>query len=906
MLKKGFIYISIFLLLVSIFPIFIFNIPLVSAQGSGSITAYVDTYTVVYNDWIEVGDSPYLDEGTADRIYTDTLGHAEGKFSFEDIETGVTITGIEMKILAGHAGTSTSNWTINAFTGTSGDPSYFAQFYVTNSTNISASVWGIPMIDNYDTAEEINAIEFSLVNAVSPFGDPAVTVYDAWLEIEGSTPSNDGCVLTNPTDTDDIYAQYITYIATVNASHPSGYTAIVNSTLTIQTGTSTERITFLYDNATDTFSESSGDTTAWELVTGSCVATRSGNYMNLTYYFKAEWDATEESDLDFKVITFDSEGDNDTDTYDLNYDVITTLTVSDFASSPAEYINPSTSVTYSGTVYYVTEPGGSTASTFYPPDAEFTSVIVHDASHTTKGTDLGIANGAFSLSFNSDATVGQDTYHPYTDMLDADYTDGDVSGITDTITVDRLVVTISANVTNPDPDATVNLTLTAIYDYDDNPVTSWTVNSYRNSTHFAAGNFTDNNTVGTLYYYTTENVSETTRGLITFTSNTETIYWSDYVALTIKTIDLDDKILTDTTVYIDDGTEHEIPVDGDGLATLTGIIENTNVTAKVKWQSCWVNGTWTTNMTTTKTIDTPCNVWSFTINAKDAGGTMLSLSPTNLIWLFPNSTEVNQTRVDGSWSFKIMNGTHHYRTQYQGQWVSANVTLPVIDKNVTIINKNCWVYSLTTYVQTTADSPTPYIAITGASLTLLRTSDSTTLNGLYGLSSDFKTTTHNSTHAKYIWTQLANQTSLYTITASVGGAASPKSTSTSLTEDTETSTIQLFYPVGGGNGGTVEDGDEFPEEEPEPEVPENGEEPAPSFPQFPEIHLPGFPEIKIPTFAQLLEDPNVYIPIGIIAALSLIFMVPLIGIRENRKKSKKRKKGLNQDKDGYLPKYKPK
>ena len=111
------------------------------------------------------------------------------------------------------------------------------------------------------------------------------------------------------------------------------------------------------------------------------------------------------------------------------------------------------------------------------------------------------------------------------------------------------------------------------------------------------------------------------------------------------------------------------------------------------------------------------------------------------------------------------------------------------DKNVTVVDISCWVYSLTVYVQSTANSYQPNSPIVGASLSLYRTTDNQTLNGLYGLPANPQTQSYNSTHAVYTWSQLANQTSSYTVTATYKRQSS--STTTSLTQDTQIE-IELY------------------------------------------------------------------------------------------------------------------
>ena len=454
-------------------------------------------------------------------------------------------------------------------------------------------------------------------------------------------------------------------------------------------------------------------------------------------------------------------------------------------------VNPGQSITFTASIYYQ-------GTTMAPEDVAGIIGRV-ELNGVLKGSDTDVTGG-LSITITAENSVANYSYNIYC-VTD----ENSVQNQTVYVVVDRGVITISANTTSPAPNGHVSFTLTAMYDFDHTQITSWTVNTLRNGTHYATGNFTDGGYTDTLYIYTVENMTENTYGLTAFTSNTFTVCWSTYVALTVKTVDLDGDILTEAIVYFN---ETSAPVDSSGLATKTGIVKNNNVTVKVNWQGVWVNGSWTVNMTDTKTIEAPCQVWQIAVNARDNSGTMLSLSPTMLAWTFPNGTQVNTTKSDGSWSFKLMNGTHYYHIQYQGQWVSENVTLPVANKNVTVINKNCWVYSLTVYV-TDVNS----LEKSGATLTLART-DNASLSD-YGLTP--KTAGYyNSTHARYVWSQLANQTSSYTVTAEFGGQTA--STTTSLTANTE---IVLTLPAGtqSSSGGSTPPSEQPPAELPPVELP---------------------------------------------------------------------------------------
>ena len=211
----------------------------------------------------------------------------------------------------------------------------------------------------------------------------------------------------------------------------------------------------------------------------------------------------------------------------------------------------------------------------------------------------------------------------------------------------------------------------------------------------------------------------------------------------------------------------------------------------VVWQGIKVNQTSSYSFSSNTTQALKLNVWDLTINAKDNTGTILSASPTNFTWTFPNGTAVENEKSDGSWTLTLMNGTHYYQVKYQGQWVSENVTVALDQANIQVINKNCWVYSLTVYVTDVNN-----LEKSGSTLTLTRT-DNASLSD-YGLTP--KTAGYyNTTHAKYAWSQLANQTSSYTVTASLGGQSA--STTTSLTADSEALITLPAGTTSGSSGG---------------------------------------------------------------------------------------------------------
>lgn len=279
-------------------------------------------------------------------------------------------------------------------------------------------------------------------------------------------PSNDGCVFTNLDDTDNLYVQLRTYIITYNGSDGNGYENITTVDITIQTGATVERLTIRYNQDTDTFSEVSGDTTKWTLVIGSCVDYSSGNDLDLEFHIRAEWDATEEYDLDLKAVITDFTSQSDTDTYDLNFDVVTNLVVSDFACSD-DRGNVGASIDFTGTVYYANNPSSSAASTFYPPDSEFTAVHVYDEWDNDEGNDGTIVNGEFSVSVTANSTVSLNTYNPYLDMADTGYPDGE-EAVYDTFIADRIVAFWEQlDDSRVDVDTNIEWRIKAVLDYDD-------------------------------------------------------------------------------------------------------------------------------------------------------------------------------------------------------------------------------------------------------------------------------------------------------------------------------------------------------------------------------------------------------------------------------------------------------
>ncbi|RLI43658.1 hypothetical protein DRO59_00205 [Candidatus Bathyarchaeota archaeon] len=568
-----------------------------------------------------------------------------------------------------------------------------------------------------------------------------------------------------------VYAnQYFYLNCTINDADGKGQ--LVNATVEISNS-----IILKWDNSTNTFTEYQDTNDYCTLDSSNSIKTDvNTTAYKLSFKIKLSWSYPEGS-VDIiaaNTKVFDSIGasgsGSQTGLFTFEDDLIVYS-----ANVDDNHVNPSQSITVTGTIYY----NGTTT----PPEDTSGITAKVELDGAVKGfTSTISSDGSFSITFNAESSVNSYNYNVYA------FTDQpSVQNQTVNVIVDKMVITITANTTSPLPEAYVNFTVTAKYAYDDQPVTDWTVNILRDDVHFTTGTtFTDGGYTETLHTYKVENASENLYGLTAFESEPLSVYWSYYVALTVQVKDLDGEVMPDATVYFND---EPIQVDQYGLATKTQIAVNSLVAVKVKWHGVWVNGTWTVNMTETKTITVFCNVWTLTVLAKDNKGNMLTTSPTEFHITLPNGTYMSVARTDGVYTFKVMNGTSHFRVKFQDQWVTANLTVPMTDKNVTVMDIDCWVYSLTVYVQSTANSYQPNSPIVGASLTLYRTTDNKTLNGLYGLPATPQTQTYNSTHAVYTWSQLANQTSSYTVTATYGSQSS--STTTSLTQNTQIE-IELY------------------------------------------------------------------------------------------------------------------
>jgi hypothetical protein len=296
-----------------------------------------------------------------------------------------------------------------------------------------------------------------------------------------TAPTNGVGSITDMDDTDNIYAQRKFYTGSSTCSDADGYDDIDYCEFRLKQGASTRAI-FRYDEDTDTFSVEFGSG-EWDL-DGSSSAVESGTDITISWKFAPQWDATSEDDLEIELYVVDAASAGDTDTAQSDYvnvviDLVTTFSLDDDRG------NISQSITALGTVTYAN-------SSFYPPDAEFTSVSVYDSANNNEG-DSSVVNGDWSVTFDAPAAVGTDTYNLYINMADADYSDGEEVTPTDTFITDQVVfktgttLDVTDGRVNADGSTTGEWYAELMLDYDDSEIESGTINLNSGTMSWDAG-----------------------------------------------------------------------------------------------------------------------------------------------------------------------------------------------------------------------------------------------------------------------------------------------------------------------------------------------------------------------------------------------------------------------------------
>jgi hypothetical protein len=326
------------------------------------------------------------------------------------------------------------------------------------TTNVSSIALPVCSVVYSAPGTAIDKYDWTFVSKyVSP--EPIHAAWGAEEVLLNSSPTIGAAAGTNWDDIDNCYAQKKTYTVSVTYTDTDGFADVHYCELYLKTGGNATRAEFQFHEDDNSWSTPAGST-EWTL-TGYSNAS-AGNNIAVVWGFQAQWDATEESDLDFLFFVTDTAAASTNSVSDENFDVVTRLVTSGFMSDDPR-INLAGTTTLNGTVYYGNDPASNVASTSYPPDAEFTQVDLHDSVGNVVGTDNVIVNGYFSASFAIPNAVQSNTYHVYINLADVDGTDQDaVDGDTTAVIGDRFKVN-AATLAFEDPDGRVNVGTAGIF-----------------------------------------------------------------------------------------------------------------------------------------------------------------------------------------------------------------------------------------------------------------------------------------------------------------------------------------------------------------------------------------------------------------------------------------------------------
>jgi len=266
---------------------------------------------------------------------------------------------------------------------------------------------------------------------------------------------------------DNCYAQYREYTITVVYTDDDGYEDFDYVELRIGNylqDPGTTRTTFRYDEDTNTFSQITDGQEKWDLESTNLDVSEGDNDITVTWRFKPQWDADEESNVYIKLYCCDDEipPASDTDPYSPDFDVVTTLLTDTLECDDPDVpdrvdIKSSNGMDFK--ILYADEPGSKTPSSYYPSSAsEFKEVFLFRVAEG--GEPLGtpeqvgsitaeemeeIGDGGGTIPFDVPAEVNTHDYRLQVSMADEDYGEGGVGWLTnldETVITDRIEITL--------------------------------------------------------------------------------------------------------------------------------------------------------------------------------------------------------------------------------------------------------------------------------------------------------------------------------------------------------------------------------------------------------------------------------------------------------------------------------
>jgi hypothetical protein len=269
-------------------------------------------------------------------------------------------------------------------------------WYTFTSANISLFV-----DSNSDTAYAYNTsiVTSETTYGITEFSTNTETV--SWGVLTAAPVNDTAPILTNPDDTDFMYAKLRYYIITSNVSDAQGYSDINYVELSLWDNTrATEIWRIRYTESTNAFSTEVGP--EYLTLVGSSFV-KIGNDIDITWVLKIDWDHLDLLNVDVRQYVIDDSAESDINWYESDWNVETRL---DFSASPSLSDDRgdlnTNDLMLTGTVVYY----GSALN----PLANETDVWVsHDMSGTWSGNVNGV--GFFSIgSINSSASVRLNTY----------------------------------------------------------------------------------------------------------------------------------------------------------------------------------------------------------------------------------------------------------------------------------------------------------------------------------------------------------------------------------------------------------------------------------------------------------------------------------------------------------------
>jgi hypothetical protein len=482
--------------------------------------------TVSADSWTN-SDNPTVNYGTDANLWLQQAPdmYVWLKFDLSGLPTGIYVSSAKLYLYTtdiynigdGYSRTgSDDNWAENTITWNN-QPGYSS---VIESKQIStASTWYY-----WTVTSQVNT-EYS-GNKIITFAMTGYSIYvrfasreydslDPYLEVTYTYyPKNDSLSLTNPSiATQGVLAMKQAYTFRLVISDGDGYANFNYAELTLDYGGLNLRVR--WTEGTDVFSEQYDPNNYITSLSGS-VTILSATQLRLDFQITFAWSYPDENLHTVRAYALDDNSLSDTDDYANIYYVENDLVSSGRTVSDTNRVNPSQSLTFSGTIYYE-----GTAIT--PPDGNYNVQV--KLSGVVKGTDTTLVSGQFSTTFNAESSVASYTYN-----VDFTY---ELAGSSDTfsaVIVDKIVVTIATNSTNPSNTEAIELTTSAKYQYDNTDVSTLSFQMTRNGSNFATTTpVTDGPYTALRYVYTISSASETTHGLTAFSTNTITVTWGSNV-----------------------------------------------------------------------------------------------------------------------------------------------------------------------------------------------------------------------------------------------------------------------------------------------------------------------------------------------------------------------------------------